>query len=55
MADVVYNYRFQLEDGKEKVFDVQLDERTLEVVRTAVESPPEWTRLSCCQCPNCPL
>lgn len=55
MADVVYNYHFQLEDGKEKVFDVKLDERTLAVVRPAPESPPEWTRLSCCQCPNCPL
>ena len=55
MADIVYHYNFELEDGKEKVFEVRLDERTLDVVRPLPESPPEWTRLSCCQCPNCPL
>ena len=55
MADIVYNYHFQLRDGSEKRFDVQLDEKTLGVVQPAPAAPPAWTRLSCCQCPHCPL
>lgn len=43
-------YRFQLRDGTQHHFDVDLDRAPV-----AVPQAPEWTRLGYRQCPNCPL
>ncbi len=48
-------YLLKFPDGMEKVFTVNLDPDTLEVLLPEVESPPEWTRLDFQQCPNCLL
>ena len=48
-------YRFKLQNGAEKKFLVELDERTLELRSTKPESLPDWTQLTSHQCPNCPL
>ncbi len=52
---ISYRYTFILEGGRERAFELQLDSRTLALRTTPSETPPEWTRLACCKCPNCPL
>ena len=48
-------YKFQFENGEEKLFDVLLNEQTLQVVQSSTASNPEWTKLKYHQCTNCPL
>jgi hypothetical protein len=50
-----FHYKFQFENGEEKLFDVLLDEQTLQVIQSLPESNPEWTKLKYHQCENCPL
>lgn len=50
-----YRYTLALIDGREKVFDLDLDRTTLGLVPTAATEPPQWAELTCRQCPNCPL
>lgn len=50
-----YSYNFQFEDGTVKVFDVQLDPRTLELRASPNPNIPDWTKLKFHQCDNCPL
>ena len=56
MADffkIVYAYRFS--DGSTIKFELQMDERTLELVPEKRENLPDWTRLGYCKCEICPL
>jgi len=56
MADffkIVYAYRFS--DGSTIKFELQMDERTLELVPEKREHLPDWTRLGYCKCEICPL
>jgi hypothetical protein len=48
-------YTFQFDNGEEKLFDVLLNERTLQVVQSSTASNPEWTKLKYQQCENCPM
>ncbi len=48
-------YKFTFSDNTVREFDVRLDEETLSLTPKRKSSAPEWTRLSYCQCPNCPL
>ncbi len=48
-------YRFQSEDGTERVFETVLDGKTLELKNDTAPNLPSWTRLSFNQCENCPL
>ncbi|MBI4348616.1 MAG: hypothetical protein HY553_17390 [Elusimicrobia bacterium] len=48
-------YRFVLDTGEEKRFELKLDGTTLAIQNPAPEPPPAWTRLGNEQCPNCPL
>jgi hypothetical protein len=50
-----FQYKFLLQDGSEKVFDVILDEQTLRVQQPPLAKNPEWTKLNFHQCKNCPL
>ena len=52
---IPYRYTFRRADGRQKQFDVQLDYDSLAVVPVPRDSYPDWTQLSYCQCPNCPL
>ncbi len=50
-----YVYKFKFDDGAEKVFDILLDEETLELLGSDSEPKPAWTKLKYSQCENCPL
>lgn len=52
---VTYHYLFAMDGGARKGFTVKLDRATLRLVHTERESYPDWSRLACCQCPNCSL
>ncbi|MGD1043832.1 MAG: hypothetical protein ABR936_00740 [Bacteroidota bacterium] len=55
LNELRYRYKFQFEDGEEKLFDVLLHEQTLQVIQSSSVSNPEWTKLKYHQCKNCPL
>ncbi len=48
-------YRFALESGQTKEFELNLDPATLALEGPFQDPPPEWTRLDNQKCPNCPL
>lgn len=52
---ITYLYKFKFQDGREKQFEVVLDETTLELQREDPDPMPEWTKLNYSQCENCPL
>jgi hypothetical protein len=52
---ITYLYKFKFQDGREKTFEVVLDEDTLELQRKDPDPKPEWTKLNYSQCENCPL
>jgi hypothetical protein len=50
-----FQYKFLLQDGSEKSFDVTLDAQTLRVQQAPLAKNPEWTKLKFHKCKNCPL
>lgn len=54
-ATITYIYKFKFQDGREKRFEVVLDEATLALQREDLDPKPEWTKLNYSQCENCPL
>lgn len=52
---ITYLYKFKFQDGREKRFEVVLDEATLELQCEDPNPKPEWTKLNYSQCANCPL
>ena len=55
MKPIVIEYRFQLEEGHEDIFQLHLDPQRLETVDPVPAELPEWTCLTFYQCGNCPL
>lgn len=55
MSTLRLTYRFTLPDARERAFDLQLDERTAELVSQPAAEPPAWTELGFHQCNGCPL
>ena len=55
MQQFKIQYRFQLEDGRDVRFDLELDPNTLVADIGPIVNPPFWTRLGFHQCSNCPL
>lgn len=54
--DIVYKYSFTLESGEIKHIQLCLDIKSLNILSPPpAENLPDWTRLDCNQCPNCPL
>ncbi|MFH2202419.1 MAG: hypothetical protein ABIJ96_04855 [Elusimicrobiota bacterium] len=49
-----YKYRFIFPDGRDRTFELRLDD-TLKLLLSESADYPDWTRLSCNQCPGCPL
>jgi hypothetical protein len=50
-----FRYKFQFENGEEKLFDVLLNADTLRVLQSPLANIPAWTKLKYHQCENCPL
>ncbi len=50
----IVSYELNREDGSECRFEVDI-ERPERMVEQNSEDHPDWTRLSCNQCPNCPF
>jgi hypothetical protein len=47
------NYHFAFKDGTDKVFEVNLDAETLNVIPSDDQARPEWTRIEYCRCTHC--
>jgi hypothetical protein len=47
-------YRFWFENGKELLFDIELDADTL-LLKNKSEEGKDWAKLESFKCPNCPL
>ncbi len=50
-----FQYRFRFPDGRETIYPVDLDARSLDLINTPAADPPDWVRLDYHQCPICPL
>ena len=55
MAIIPIQYIFTLADGSQEIFDLRLDDRTLDLLNEIPSELPSWTRLDFHQCPHCPL
>ena len=55
MTHLKIQYQFQTEDEQEEIFDIWLDQDTLESHCENRDELPEWVRLEFNQCGNCPL
>jgi hypothetical protein len=50
-----FKFIFAFDNGEKKIFDLQLDDTTLEFIGSVPSSLPEWTKLEYNPCSNCPL
>lgn len=48
-------YRFRFENGTEKVFNVNIHSRSLNIIRPQREDYPEWAKYKNFRCPHCPV
>jgi hypothetical protein len=55
MDTLPIRYRFTLLNGRQEVFELLIDRRTLELKAAPPQAPPAWAQLGFHQCPNCPL
>lgn len=53
--NLVFSYTFVKEDGSIKIFEIQLDPQTLDLIHEPFSDLPFWTELEFSKCPNCPL
>lgn len=49
------HYCFTFEGGIGKVFTVNMDAKSLNVIPPDDQAKPEWTRLANCRCQDCQL
>ena len=49
------NYKLSYPDGTEHTFPIVMNSQTLDIIQEEKESYPEWTKLQCQKCSNCPL
>lgn len=47
------NYLFKFEDGSKKLFKVNLDSESMNVIPPNNQTRPEWTKVVNCRCQNC--
>ena len=52
-----FKFLYTFSDKKKvlKKFEIYIDPQTLRVINKPCENLPQWTELTFCQCPNCPL
>jgi hypothetical protein len=48
-------YRFLISENREERFSIDIDEKTLELVRRPLTEIPFWAKIDYHQCPNCTL
>ena len=48
------NYKLQYGDGTEHTFPIVMNSQTLDIIQKPKDAYPEWTKLSCQKCSNCP-
>ncbi|MFC2134241.1 DUF6901 family protein [Bacteroidota bacterium] len=52
---ITYTYKFVFSSGEEKKYIVNLDPKTLKLIKDENPSPPNWTKLKNFKCSHCPL
>lgn len=55
MEPISYQYRFSFESGREEIFDIRLDAKSLDALDSLTDEPPEWTHLDKNKCSHCTL
>jgi len=55
MSNLRLTYRFALPDSRERVFHLELDHDSAELISLPDDEPPAWTGLGFNQCKDCPL
>ncbi len=55
MTSLALTYRFALPDSSERVFNLELDRDTAELVTKPAGEPPAWTSMAFNQCSGCPF
>lgn len=55
MESFTIRYCFDLKRENLEIFDIKIDEQTLEVANRPVGDLPDWTRLEVHQCSHCPF
>lgn len=55
MEPISYQYRFCFGNGREEVFNIRLDGKSLDTLEQLPDNPPEWVRLDNQKCSHCPL
>lgn len=55
MSDLMFNYKFVLDDGREHEFEVCLDPKSLALRWEEPKQHPEWAKLGFHKCPACQL
>ena len=53
--NLVFSYTFVKEDGSIKIFKIELDPQSLELIHQPFSNLPHWTKLEFNKCPNCTL
>jgi len=53
--ELFFNYQFELEDGTNQSFKIELNPDNLSIIDRHQNKSPNWTLLEQNQCPNCPL
>jgi len=53
--NLVFYYTFTKEDGSIKIFEIELNQQTLELIHEPFSKLPVWTELEFNKCLNCPL
>ena len=57
-STIAFNYNFRLDDGTERIFTLQLEASTLDLISEQRDEQrdeqPAWTALECQQCPQLP-
>lgn len=53
--NLIFSYRFKREDGSTRIFEIQLNPQSLELIHKPFSELPFWTDIEFCKCPNCPL
>jgi hypothetical protein len=52
---IFFNYKFKFNNNIKKEFNVKLDPKTMNLMRTPTGPFPEWAKLNYFKCPNCTL
>jgi hypothetical protein len=48
-------YKFHFNDGRKRLFEINIDSKTLLLTKPVRQDPPEWAKMSYFRCENCPL